>query len=205
MEESLNTKKTKNLKKIPKKLVNTALALTLSATPMALSAQNETTQENEWARINLSVDSTPRIPWWTIDFYKAQEGVVEWQEEISEEEVVEYIQNHLDEISPYIKAATYASTEEKVIEELLNDNGIEQIILKMINRKDIQQAALDWDSKYIQEKLHMELLNYESTFYPLITTYVGLLAVLIILCFRNLNKKKKEKKSNEQTNKETNR
>lgn len=51
----------------------------------------------------------------------------------------------------------------------------------------------------------MELLNYESTFYPLITTYVGLLAVLIILCFRNLNKKKKEKKSNEQTNKETNR
>jgi hypothetical protein len=68
---------------------------------------------------------------------------VERQEEISEEEVVEYIQNHLDEISPYIKAATYASTEEKVIEELLNDNGIEQIILKMINRKDIQQAALD--------------------------------------------------------------
>lgn len=89
----------------------------------------------------------------TIDYNSARAFNSNETDEISTEEIREFIMNNKDEIMSNINDIT----RKKIYDELIRNRDIFKMVKKLTYDEEIREAALNWDNETIQKKVNKEI------------------------------------------------
>ena len=139
----------------------------------------------------------------TIDYNTAKTINKNKTEEVSTEEIKEFIINNKEEILGNINDIT----REKIYNELISNIEIFKIVRKLTHDEEIRDAALNWNNKLIQERVDKEIrkikrLNPDSFTIASITLTIWIL-VWYLICKKadkDYEKEKEKEKEKEEQN-----
>ena len=184
-----NNPKNRSLKT---KIVAPALVLMLSWT--AATGQWSRIEDERVNKKEIVVNSTEeKSSDTTIDYNTAKTINKNKTEEVSTEEIKEFIINNKEEILGNINDIT----REKIYDELIRNRDIFKMVKKLTYDEEIREAALNWDNETIQKKVNKEIekikrINPDSFSIALISLIIWMF-VWYLICKKSDKDYEKEK------------
>jgi len=136
------------------KIVAPALAWVLMLSWTAATGQWSRIEDKRVNKKEIVVNSTEeKSSGTTIDYNTAKTIIKNKTEEVSTEEIKEFIINNKEEILGNINDIT----REKIYDELIRNRDIFKMVKKLTYDEEIREAALNWDNETIQKKVNKEI------------------------------------------------
>lgn len=136
------------------KIVAPALAWVLMLSWTAATGQWSRIEDKRVNKKEIVVNSTEeKSSDTTIDYNTAKTIIKNKTEEVSTEEIKEFIINNKEEILGNINDIT----REKIYDELIRNRDIFKMVKKLTYDEEIREAALNWDNETIQKKVNKEI------------------------------------------------
>lgn len=136
------------------KIVAPALAWVLMLSWTAATGQWSRIEDERVNKKEIVVNSTEeKSSDTTIDYNTAKTINKNKTEEVSTEEIKEFIINNKEEILGNINDIT----REKIYDELIRNRDIFKMVKKLTYDEEIREAALNWDNETIQKKVNKEI------------------------------------------------
>lgn len=150
--ERLHEGKKRNFKT---KIVAPALAWILMLSSTATAQQWNKIESKRENNKEIFSNTKEKISDTTIDYNTAKLLNNNETEEITTEEIKEFIINNKDEIMRIMDE----TTKEKVYDALIHNVGVHYLIKKLIHDEEIRAAAQKWDDALIQKKVNDAILK----------------------------------------------
>ena len=176
------------------KIVAPALAWVLMLSWTAATGQWSRIEDERVNKKEIVVNSTEeKSSDTTIDYNTAKTINKNKTEEVSTEEIKEFIINNKEEILGNINDIT----REKIYDELIRNRDIFKMVKKLTYDEEIREAALNWDNETIQKKVNKEIekikrINPDSLSIALISLIIWMF-VWYLICKKSDKDYEKEK------------